>query len=50
MAEPPLFSDSLNAIVKGVSILAGALLIQKSVAEYIVAIAHLRASRMRKDL
>src|SRR5258708_25903967 len=50
MAERPLFSDSLNAIVKGVSIVAGALLIQNGVAEDIVAIANLRAYPLGKDL
>src|ERR1700676_2104159 len=50
MAEFSLFSDSLDAVVKDISVVADALPIHKSRPEHIAAIAGLSANRARKDL
>ncbi len=47
--ESSRFCHLLNPVIKGIPVETHALLIQSSGAEHIVAIAHLRAHRVRKD-
>src|SRR5437016_11550435 len=49
MAQPVLFSDSLNAIVEGVPVIADAFLVHNGGTEHIAALADLSANRVRKN-